>query len=101
MRYGKKGSARIDCRDGRLQMGSGTTACSEASVGVCLGAPAPLQAAALASRFSEIFIPRKIDFKGWDTAFKKVWLSGALGHRCLEFHQRPAKDGAGSISKVH
>ena len=25
-----------------LQMGNGTTTCSEASVGVCLGAPAPL-----------------------------------------------------------
>ena len=36
-----------------------------------------------------------------DHGLQTVLLPGADGHRCFEFHQRPAKDGAGSISQVH
>ena len=50
-----------------LRMESGSTVCSEASTGVGLGASGTfVRPPALASRYNEIFIPRKMEFKGLD-----------------------------------
>ena len=49
-------------------MGSGSTVWSEGSTGVGLGASGTFaRPPALASRNNEIFIPRKMEFKGWTT----------------------------------
>ena len=55
-----------------LQRRSASTVCSEASTGVGLGGSGTFaRLPASASRFSEIFIPRKMEFKGWLTDYKK------------------------------
>ena len=51
-----------------FKMGSGSTVCSEANTSVGLGASGTsARPPALASRFDEIFIPRKMELKGWIT----------------------------------
>ena len=58
-----------------LEMGSGSTVCSEASTGVGLGASGTFaRPLALASRYNEIFLPRKMEFKGWITDYTEVVL---------------------------
>ena len=51
-----------------LQMDGGNTVCSEASTG--MGLPP------LTSRWNEILIPRKVEFKGWVTVYSEGNLQG-------------------------
>ena len=54
-----------------LNMGNGSTVCREASTGVGLGTSNTFaRPTALASRYNEIFIPRKMELKGWITDYK-------------------------------
>ena len=58
-------------------MGSRSTDCSEASTGVGLGGSGTFATPpAFASRKSEIFIPRKMECKGWVTDYKKCSYQG-------------------------
>ena len=60
-----------------LQMGSRSTDCSEASTGVGLaGSGTFARLPAFASQYSEIFIPRKMEFEGWVTDYKKCSYQG-------------------------
>ena len=69
-----------------LQMGSGSTVCSEASTGVGLGSSDTFAwPPALASPFSEIFIPRKMGFKGWLTDYKKCSYQGLTATEVSNF----------------
>ena len=55
-----------------LNIGNGSTVCREASTGVGLGASGTFaRPTALASRYNEIFIPRKMELKGWITDYKR------------------------------
>ena len=54
-----------------LKMGSGSTVCSEASTGLGFGPCTFARPPPLASRYHEIFIPRKMKFKGWTTDYTK------------------------------
>ena len=62
-----------------LQRGSGNTVCSEASTGLGLGGSGTFarpQAPALASRFNDVFLPRKMELKGWITDYKQCCYQG-------------------------
>ena len=54
-----------------LQMGRSSTVCSEASTGVRLGSGTFARPPPLSSRWTETFIPRKMEFKGWVTDYSK------------------------------
>ena len=71
-------------------MVSGCTVCSEASNGVGLGASGTFaRPPALASRKNEIFIPRKMELKGWITdcarsSFHGITLNAVMLFRLVE-----------------
>ena len=54
-----------------LKMGSGSAVCCEASTGMGLGSGTFSRPPPLPSRWNEIFIPRKMEFKGWVTDYSK------------------------------
>ena len=54
-----------------LKMGSGSIVCSEASTGVGLGSGTLARPPLLTSRWNEIFVPRKMEFKAWVTDYTK------------------------------
>ena len=54
-----------------LKMGSGSTVCSEASARVGLGSGTFARPPPLTSRWNEIFVPRRMEFKGWVTDYAK------------------------------
>ena len=65
-----------------LKMGSRSTVCSEASTGESLGSSGTFaRPPALASQYSEIFIPKKMEFKGWVTDPKSVVSTGSRPRR--------------------
>ena len=59
-----------------LKMGSGSIVCSEASAGMGLGSGTFARPPPLTSRWNELFIPRKMEFKGWVTDSSKASLQG-------------------------
>ena len=63
-----------------LQKGSGCTVCSEASTGVGLGG-----SGTFATRLNDIFLPRKMEFKGWVTDFKQCSHQGLTGSEVANF----------------
>ena len=69
-----------------LQKGSGCTVCSEASTGVGLGGSGTFaRPPALATRLNDIFLPRKMEFKGWVTDFKQCSHQGLTGSEVANF----------------
>ena len=61
----------------KLKMESGSTVCSEASTAVDLGASGTFaKPPGIASRYNEVFIPRKMEFKGWITDNTKSSFQG-------------------------
>ena len=66
-----------------LQMGSGSIVCSEASTGRGSGTYA--RPSALASRFDDIFLPRKMEFKGWVLDYKKCSYQGLAATEVSNF----------------
>ena len=73
-----------------LHMGSWSTACSEASTGVGLGGSGTFaRPTALASRFSQIFIPRKVEFIGWVADHKKCSCQGLTATEVSNFIRAP------------
>ena len=65
-----------------LKMGSGSTVCSEPSTIVGPGAsgifPRP---PALASRYNDIFVPRKMEFKDWVIGYTRSCVSSWICKR--------------------
>ena len=59
-----------------VKMGSGSTVCSEASHGIGIGSGTFARPPPLASRWSENFILRKMEFKGWVTDYSRGSIQG-------------------------
>ena len=59
-----------------LKMGCGSTVCSEASTGVGLGSGTFTWSPPLTSRWNGIFVPRRMEFKGWVTDYSKNCVQG-------------------------
>ena len=69
-----------------LKMGRGSTVCSEASTGVGLGASGTFaRPPTLAFRYNEIFIPRKMEFKGWVTDYTRSSFHGITNEEVMVF----------------
>ena len=71
----------------QIQLGSGSTVCSEASTAVGKGAsctfvrPPP----GIAARLNDFFIPRKMEFKRWVTDYKRCSLEGLTNSEVSNF----------------
>ena len=71
----------------QIQVGSGSTLCSEASTAVGKGAsgtfarPPP----GIAARLNDFFVPRKMEFKGWVTGYKRCGLEGLTNDEVTNF----------------
>ena len=84
-----------------LKIGSVSTVCSEASAGVGLGASGTsARPPALASRYNEIFNPRKMEFKGSVTDYTRSSFSRNHKRRSDGICCGPAGDNTGSVSPV-
>ena len=59
-----------------LKMGSGSTVCTEASTGVGLGSGTFAEHPPT-SRWNEIFVPRRMEFKGWSLITLRLVLKGS------------------------
>ena len=59
-----------------LRVGSGSTVCGDASTGIGLGSGTIARPPTLISRWNEMFIPRRMDFKGWFTDYTKSSIQG-------------------------
>ena len=59
-----------------LKVGCGSTVCSEASTGMGVGSGTVTRPPPLTSRWSETFIPIKMEFKGWVTDYFQSCLQG-------------------------
>ena len=69
-----------------LQRRSGSTVCSEASTGVGLGGSGTFaRPPTLASRFNDIFLPRKMEFKGCFTDYEQCSLQGLTESEVTNF----------------
>ena len=76
--------------------GSGSTVCSEASTDVGLGASGIfVRPPAQASRYNDVFVPKKMEFKGWVTDYTRSSFQGITLNEVVdlqkmvpnEFHQ--------------
>ena len=69
-----------------LKMGSLSAVCSEAGTGLRLGASGTFaRPPALACRYYEILIPRKMEFKGWITDYTRSSFQGTTNEEVMVF----------------
>ena len=67
-----------------LKTSSGSTVCSESSDGVGLGGSSTFARPSLASRYHEMCIRRKMEFKGWITNCTRSSLQGITDDEVLK-----------------
>ena len=79
-------------------MGSSSTVCSEASAVIGLGAGTFARPPPLSSRWTETWIPRELEFKGWNPDLKNN--SGDYGQSSENRSGRSGKVHAAGCPKV-